>query len=159
MVHFARDMMIDPVQDVTLAGSRLAPVHHSVLVVGDEDSDNEILNSICEFLGMGVEQVTSEDDLARMLPGLCPMAIIANVEGAKQDGFHVMKVAANYDRSLPVLLLTKNDPALLGAVDAVREMVGLSRVTTAGSVAEVGVLVDFICQSARQAGKSRLMRV
>ena len=73
---------------------------------------------------MGVAHTMSGDDLARMLPGLRPMAMIADVDGAEQDGFHVMKVAAGYDRSLPILLLDGNDQALLGAMDAVRGGVG-----------------------------------
>ena len=70
-----------------------------------------------------------------------------------------MKVAAGYNRSLPVLLLTNNDPALLGAVDAVQEIWGLTRVATATDTAGIGALVDFICHAARDAGRSRLMRL
>ena len=87
------------------------------------------------------------------------MAVIADLDGEAQDGFHVMKIAAAYDRSLPVMLLTCNEPAMLGAIDAVSEVWALTRVTTAPNASAVGPLVDFICQTARDAGRSRMMRI
>jgi hypothetical protein len=87
------------------------------------------------------------------------MAVIADLDGDVQDGFHVMKITSDYNQALPILLLTGNDPVLLGAVDAVQEVWGLTRVTTAPASAGIGRLVDFICDSARDAGRSRSMRI
>ncbi len=47
---------------------------------------------------------------------------------------------------------------MLGAVDAVREVFGLSNVATAHETCGMGPLVDFICHAARDAGRSRMMR-
>jgi hypothetical protein len=57
------------------------------------------------------------------------------------------------------MLLTSNDPALLGAVDAVQAVWGLTRVATVTGTAGVGTLVDFMCHAARDAGRDRLIRV
>ena len=158
MVHFGTAMIIDPIQDVTPFGDRSISIQNSVLVVRDSDRTNDYLDAVCEFLDIGVEHATTADDLGPILHGLRPLAVIADVEGEMADGFHVMKTVANYDRSLPVLLLTTNEPALLGAVDAVREVWGLRRVaTTTGD--GIGELVDFVCCAARDAGRSRLIRV
>jgi hypothetical protein len=86
------------------------------------------------------------------------MAVIADLDGEVQDGFHVMKMAADYDRSVPILLLTGYDPALLGAIDAVQEVWGLTRVATVAGTAGIGALVDFICHAARDAGRPRILR-
>jgi DNA-binding NtrC family response regulator len=159
MTHFGTAVIVDSVWDVTPFSDRAITLHHTVLVVRDHDSNSEFLEEICEFLDIRVEYATGRDDLSHMLVALRPMAVIADLEGAVQDGFHVMKMVADRDRSLPVLLLTSNDPALLGAVDAVQEIWGLSRVTTVTDASDVGALVDFICHAARDAGMSRLMRV
>ena len=158
MVHFGNAMVIDPVRDVTPFGDRTIPSQYSVLVVRDSNKINDYLNAVCEFLDIGVEHATTADDLGPILLGLRPMAVIADVEGEVADGFHIMKTAADYDRSLPVLLLTTNEPALLGAIDAVQEVWGLRRVATATG-GGIGELVDFICHASRDAGRSRLMRV
>jgi hypothetical protein len=158
MVHFGTAMIIDPIQDVTPFGDRTISLQNSVLVVRDSDRVNDYLDSVCELLDIGVEHATTADDLGPILNGLRPIAVIADVEGEMADGFHIMKLVANYDRSLPVLLLTTNEPTILGAVDAVREVWGLRRVATATGDG-IGELVDFVCHAARDAGRSRLIRV
>ena len=87
------------------------------------------------------------------------MALIADLDGEAQDGFHVMKMAANYSKRLPVLLLTSNEPAIQGAIDAVKELCGLYRVATASGMGNIGEVVDFLCHAARDAGHSRMMRI
>lgn len=159
MVHIGTADVMDRVWDETTFVDRIVPTQYSVLVVRDPEKNSDYLDSICEFLSIGVEHATTDDDLASMLSMLRPMAVIADLDGEVQDGYHVMKVAAGYNRSLPVLLLTNNDPALLGAVDAVQEIWGLTRVATATDTAGIGALVDFICHAARDAGRSRLMRL
>lgn len=159
MVHIGTAVLVDPVQDVTPFGNRTIPVAHSVLVVRDDDKNNTFLDAICEFLDITVEHASTRDDLLSLLRGLRPMAVIADLESEVQDGFHVMKVAARYQRTLPVMLLTKNDPGLLGAVDAVREIWDLPGVATTTCAEGIGDLVDFICHAARHAGVSRLMRI
>jgi CheY-like chemotaxis protein len=159
MVHIGTAVLVDPVQGVTPFGNRTIPVAQSILVVRDGEANNEFLSTICEFLDIGVEHASSRDDLLPLLRGLRPMAVIADLDGKVQDGFHVMKIAASYQRTLPVMLLTGNDPALLGAVDAVREVWDLTRVTTITGTASIGVMIDFICHAARDAGMPRLMRV
>jgi hypothetical protein len=134
-------------------------VNHSVLVVRDEGVDYDLLDGVCGFLDIGVEYIASKEELGPMLRVLSPMAVIADLAGKTQDGYHVMKVAAHYDRDLPVLLLTDKDPALLGAMDAVQEVWSLRRVATMRAAGEIGALVDFLCHAARDAGMSRLMRV
>jgi hypothetical protein len=57
------------------------------------------------------------------------------------------------------MLLSDNDPALLGAVDAIREIWDMTHVATISGIAQIGAMVDFICHAARNAGMPRLMRV
>jgi hypothetical protein len=158
MVHMGVADVIDRVWAGTTFAARTIPGQPVVLIVRDHDKQSEYLDSVCEFLNVGVEHATTADDIGPILPGLRPIAVIADLDGAVQDGCHVIKIAAGYDRSLPILLLTNNDPTLLGAVDAVAEIWGMKRVSTTSTAAEIGALVDFICHASRTAGKSRLMQ-
>jgi CheY-like chemotaxis protein len=159
MVHIGTTVLVESTQDVTPFGRRVIPAPHAVLVVRDDDKNSDFLDTICEFLDIGVEHAGGADDLATLLRGLRPMAVIADLDGESQDGFHVMKVVASYDRTLPIMLLTSNDPALLGAVDAVQAVWGLTKVAAVTGTAGIGTLVDFMCRAARDAGRDRLIRV
>ena len=86
------------------------------------------------------------------LSGLNPLI------GEASDARFVPMTAA-YDPDLPVLLLTDGNPALLGAVDAIAELHGLTRVATVIGTSDIGGLVDFLCHAARDSGMTRLLRV
>src|ERR1700689_4888570 len=131
MEHFGISVVADQGRNVPPFRERTIPTQRSVLVVRDDDKNNELLDAICEFLDIAVEHAASGGDLGPLLLGLRPMAVIADLEGDVQDGFHVMKMAAGYDRRLPVLLLTGKENLLQGAIDAVKEVWGLRHVVTA----------------------------
>lgn len=129
-----------------------------VLIVRDGDKNNDYLESICKFLDISIKHAASGSELGSLLLGLRPIALVADLDGDMQDGFHVMKMVARYDQKLPVLLLTGNQTSLEGAVDAVKEIWGLNHVATATDPGSVGDVVDFLCYAARSAGRSRMMR-
>ena len=158
MDQFEPINVIDLPWGIASPDNRRGSPKHAVLVVRDPDRDADYLESVCEFLDIEVQHATTGDDLRAVFTTQRPMAVIADLDGEAQDGFHVMKIAAEYDRSVPILLLTGYDPALLGAVDAVQEVWGLTRVATAASTAGIGALVDFICHAARDAGRPRIVR-
>ncbi len=159
MVHMGTTAVIERAWTVTTPDAKITQAHPSILVVRDSEKDNDNLHAVCDFLDIGVEFSATGDDLSSKLDILRPLAVIADLDSEIQDGFHVMKMAAAYDPTLPILLLTSNDPVMLGAIEAVQEVWGLTRVSTAATSAGIGALVDFICHAARGAGRSRLMRV
>ena len=120
-------------------GSRITPHDNSadtgqqareplVVVVEDGTDLSESFRIICECLGIAVERMPSKDDLGAMLRDRRPMAVVAAMDAAGQDGCHVLMTIAAHDRSMPALLITGPDPVLLGAVDAVEELWELSSV-------------------------------
>jgi DNA-binding NtrC family response regulator len=119
----------------------------------------EAFGSICECLDVAVIRIPSRDDLGVVLRERRPMAVVADVDAEGQDGCHVLMTVAASDRSLPVLLITGRDPAVLGAVDAVEEVWGLSAVTKWPSLQGVGELVDFLFRAGRKGRCMRLMTV
>ena len=84
--------------------------------------------SVCDCLNVTVERMPTHDDLASLLRQRRPMAVVAEMDAAGQDGCHVLMTVAAHDRDLPVLLITGDDPALLGAIDAVEEIWRLTSV-------------------------------
>ena len=92
MVHIGTSLIVNSAQHVTTFVGGTAGLAQTVLVVRDSDRGDDYLDAICEFLDIGVERVSSGDDLAPMLRALRPMAVIADVDGEAQDGFHVMKI-------------------------------------------------------------------
>jgi hypothetical protein len=159
MVHIGISPILDPISEVSSFASRITPDKGSVLIARGDGVDNMFLDSVCEFLNLDAEHVSIDNEIFPLLNAVRPVAVIADLIGKTQDGFHIMKLAAAYDRDLPVLLLTDGDPSLLGAVDAVREIWGLTRVATLTGDRDVGSLVDFLCHAARDTGAARMIRV
>jgi hypothetical protein len=130
-----------------------------VVVVEDGVRLSEPFRMICECLGIAVERMPSRDDLGPVLRNRRPMAVVAEMDASGQDGCNVLMTIAAHDRSLPVLLITGPDPALLGAVDAVEEVWELSSVEKWQELCGVGAVVDFLFRAGRKGCCLRLMSV
>ncbi len=130
--------------------------HPLLLIVEDGVETATRLQPICDFLDIAVERIPSEHDLAGALRDYSPMGVIAHLDCQGQDGCHVMMTVAQHDRSLPVLLLTGDDPALAGAADAVEELWKLEGVSKFPRLPGVGAIVDFIFRAGR---KGRCLRL
>jgi DNA-binding NtrC family response regulator len=130
-----------------------------VLIIDDGEFLFEAFRNICECLGVSVQRMPSRDDLGAALRTRRPMAVVAEVDAAGQDGCHVLMAIAQHDSELPVLLLTGEDPAMIGAVDAVEEIWQLASVTKWQRLLGIGAVIDFLFQAGRKAGCMRLMSV
>jgi CheY-like chemotaxis protein len=131
----------------------------SVLIIDDGGLLFDAFHNICECLGVSVQRMPSRDDLGAALRTRRPMAVVAEVDAAGQDGCHILMAIAQHDIELPVLLLTGEDPAMLGAVDAVEEIWQLASVTKWQRLLGIGAVIDFLFQAGRKAGCMRLMSV
>jgi hypothetical protein len=130
-----------------------------LVVIEDGVLLSETFRGICDCLNVAVVRMPSRDDLGAVLRDCRPMAVVAEMDAAGQDGCHVMMTIAAHDCHLPVLLITGEDPALLGAVDAVEEIWELSAVAKWPRVLGVGVVVDFLFRAGRKGGCMQLMAV
>ena len=128
-----------------------------VLVVEDDEGFSTALRAVCDCLNVVVERMPSDHDLGALLTEHRPMAVVAPMDSAGQDGCHVLMTVAAYDRDLPVLLITNDDPALLGAVEAVEEIWQLSSVDKWPRLLGIGAVVDFLFRAGRKQGCMRLM--
>ena len=130
-----------------------------VLVIEDEYTISSAFRSICECLNVAVARMPTVDDLGSALRQRTPMAVVAEMDAAGQDGCHVLMTVAAHDRDLPVLLITGDDSALLGAIDAVEEIWQLTSVDKWPGLLGVGAVVDFLFRAGRKGGCMRLMSV
>jgi PleD family two-component response regulator len=139
----------------TMADSR----HAVVVVVSDDPSVVEALEPVCAFLELRTACVSSGMDLLAMLQTQQPIAVISDIDGEEQDGFHTMKVVADYQRDLPIFMLTEGDPVLMGASDAVQEVCGLTAVAHSSGVPMAGEMISFLFSAGRRAGCMRLVPI
>ncbi|HEY0422022.1 MAG TPA: hypothetical protein VGC82_01715 [Rhodopila sp.] len=146
-------------QDYAPSGTSDIPTSSVVAIVSDNPATIENLAPVCEFLDLKIELVSTAADLSHVLREHRPMAVISEVEGAGQDGFHTMKQVALYCRDLPILLLTGGDNVLMGAADAIQDLWGLTAVASTSEFPIAGQLVAFLFNAGRRAGRLRLMSV
>ncbi|MBN8903430.1 MAG: hypothetical protein BGO51_23385 [Rhodospirillales bacterium 69-11] len=131
----------------------------AVMLVDSRGTSATALANLCGFLEIGLLRADDDLPLAAQLERHRPMAIVAELDDPMQDGCHVLMTVAGFDPDLPVLLVTGDDPRLLGAVDAVEELWGLGRVTRTPALPPAGALVEFLFQAGRRAGVGRMMPV
>ena len=135
------------------------PRNGLVVIVSEDEETVEALEPVCAFLGLKVAIVAGATDVATVLAEERPMALIAQVEGKEQDGFHTMKQVSRYNRDLPIMLLTNGDPAMMGAADAIRDLWGLTAMTATSAFPMAGQIVAFLFNAGRRAGCMRLVPV
>lgn len=129
----------------------------TVLVIEDASKLGDALDGICECLGIAVERISSYDDLAVTLRRCRPMAVVAEMDAAGQDGCHVLITVAAFDQRLPVLIITGGDPTLLGAIDAVEEVWHVEAVVKWPRLLGAGEIVNFLFHAGHSGNCLRLM--
>jgi hypothetical protein len=67
-------------------------------------------------------------------------------------------MVADYDPTLPCLLLTGGDPRLAGAADAVEELWGLTQVHKLHDLSNLADIVEFLFHAGRMGECMRLLR-
>ena len=130
-----------------------------IVVVQDNDEDLRALDCICECLDIAVERMSSHEDLAAKLRLFRPMAVVAEMDAEGQDGCHVLITIAKYDRTLPALIITNDDPVSLGAIDAVEELWQVATVVKWPRLLGASEIVNFLFRAGRSGNCLGLMPV
>jgi hypothetical protein len=130
-----------------------------IVVVQDHDGRLGALDCICECLGIAIERMSSSEDLAAKLRLFCPMAVVTEMDAEGQDGCHVLITIAKYDRTLPALIITNDDPVSLGAIDAVEELWHVETVVKWPRLLGASEIVNFLFRAGRSGNCLRLVPV
>lgn len=151
MSFVAERVRIAPLPGSKVAASvaRRTPL---ILVIEDGFAISEAIRDISAFLGVTIDRIGPDREILRSLRERRPMAVIASLDGCDQDGCYVMMQIAEFDRTLPLMMLTGPSDVLAGAADAVEELCALSAVTYAPDLPEVGAFVEFVFR-AGQSGR------
>jgi DNA-binding NtrC family response regulator len=150
---------LDGSRDYGYESGRPASRQAVVVIASDTAETVQQLRAVCEFFDLVVEVVPDRSDLMPVLREHRPMAVISDIDGQFQDGFHTMKTVAKYDRDLPILILTGGDPVMMGAADAVQEMWNLTMISRSSDAPLAAQLADFLFAAGRRAGCMRLMPI
>lgn len=145
--------------NISLTDGMTSVKQATVMLVSDDADTVTQLAPVCEFLDLHMEVISAGTDLEDALKGYRPMAVISDLDGKEQDGFHTMRMVAQHDRALPVMLLTAGDAVMMGAVDAIQDLCGLTSVTRSSAFPMAGQLVAFLFNAGRRAGALRLVQV
>jgi ActR/RegA family two-component response regulator len=140
-------------------GQQMSERQSLLLLVDDDDIASTALQPICEFLDIALERIPSDVDVRQALGEFRPMGVITALDCRGQDGCHVMITVADYDRTLPMMLLIGDEPFLAGAVDAVEEVWRLESVTKSPGPPSVGEIVDFIFRARHKSRCPRMSRL
>jgi ActR/RegA family two-component response regulator len=134
---------------LTTDATGAAGCNRTVLVIEDGRRLSRIVGYMCDYLGLRMQRVTTDADLAPLLRRCAPLAVVCALEGSGQDGYHVMKMVAAYDRALSMLLVTGSDPAMIGAAEAVEDAYGLAGVRALQDEPGLGDIVEFLLSADR----------
>lgn len=157
MTHLNTRLFPDNFAPIEIATMTTVPCQAVVVVVSDSPEVASVLDNICDFLGFGIELLSTEMDLAPFLARHQPMAVVTELDGAGQDGCHVMMQVADHDPSLPILILTGREPGMAGAVDAVGDIWNLTGLIQSPDLPEIGQLVEFLFQAGRRGDCVRMV--
>jgi hypothetical protein len=136
-------------EDVRTVSSERSDSWPLLVVAEDGLTLHDAVAPLCAALGIEVRSAPSELALRRLLASWEAIAVLTAVEGVAQDGCNVMLRVAEYERSLPLLLLTGRDPALVGAAEAVRDLWHLTAVEMYPELPGPGALAEFLCNAVR----------
>lgn len=134
----------------TPASSRVASCEATLVVVEGDPAWSAAIGELCSFLGVELTRVKETDDLGTILRARRPMAVLTRMDGACQDGCHVMKVVSAHDPGLPMMVVTDGDATLIGAADAVEEVWGLTSVEKRSAPPRPGEFVDFLFRAGQR---------
>jgi DNA-binding NtrC family response regulator len=130
-----------------------------VVAVEDHEGWGDAVAELCAFLDVRVLRLNPGDDLAEVLRRERPMAVIAGMDGAEQDGCHVLKLVGGHDPDLPIMLTGGTDPVLRGAAEAVRDVWELTGTVVIADLPSAGEIMDFLSRAGRQGHCLGLMPV
>lgn len=128
-----------------------------VIVLAGRDGPSVRLLRMCAALEIEVISVTSHHDLPFRLHHTQPMAVISEIDPQGLASCAALRSIASYDQDIPVLLVSGDDPVVLGTIDAAQELWKLSGLCRLATPPSPGDLIHFLYQAGRQAGSGRLM--
>ena len=130
-----------------------------VVMLETADEPSPMLTEVCTALDVEVIHLASHHDLPFTLHHRQPMAVVVVVNRMGPDICQALRSIASFDRTLPVLVITADDPACLGIVDASEQLWRLTGLSSSAEMPDMGYVVDFLFRAGRKGQVGRLLPV
>jgi hypothetical protein len=136
------------------------PVEPVLAVVGANDAMAVWLAMLCESLKMEISLTPDAAALACALESTRPVAVLCGDLGEAGRGVsRVLRLVSCYDRSVPVLVMTADDPETLGSIDAATELWPVDHLERSSLPVPVSVVLDFLARAGQSNGLLRIMPI
>ncbi|HEX3350335.1 MAG TPA: hypothetical protein VHS58_19775 [Acetobacteraceae bacterium] len=128
-------------------------------VVAREGAMTAWLAALCETLCIRMHVVPDPGALADTLARIRPVGVMCgDLGGHGHPISRVLRLVAGYDRALPVLLITSDEPETLGCIDAAADLWPLENMEHAALPVRVTIVLDFLARAGQQHGALRMLR-
>ncbi len=128
-----------------------------VVVLANQLGVSATMVAMCEALEIEVVAVHSHHELPFRLHHHRPIAVISELDPAGQASCSALRHIAAYDPNMPVLLISGEDPAAQGTIDAAEQLWGLSGLERHRDAPSLSDLIGFLFHAGRQSGLGRLI--
>ncbi|MBV9538142.1 MAG: hypothetical protein JOY70_04320 [Acidisphaera sp.] len=117
------------------------------------------LAGLCDALSLQMRLVADTSALVDALGQVRPVGLLCGDFGAGGAPVtRLLRLIAGYDPTLPVLLVTTDDPETLGSIDAAVDLWPLENMEHAALPVPVSTVLDFIARAGQQRGGLNFMR-
>jgi CheY-like chemotaxis protein len=130
--------------------------HLKVLVIDDRAEVARAIAEMCETLGVSAD-ISHDGEVVRdMLTRSQPSGVIIDVIMPDEDGYEALKVVAEFNRNLPVLLISGHGLTWLRVGASLARAYGLSHVITGSKPIPMAMLADFVGKIRSEAPNTQL---
>ncbi len=142
-----------------LATPAVEPEPQRILVLGRTEALSPLLVAVCEQLDIALVPLRAQHELPMRLHQLRPIAVIGAALDVAADCCGLLRTIAAHDQDMPVLMVTQDEPSVLGAIDVAEQLWGLTAVSLVSAVQAPQDVVGFVFRATRWRDTGRLMPV
>ena len=131
-----------------------------LMVVAREDAMTAWLAALCETLRIRMHLVADAASLPDSLARTRPVALLCGDLGEQgRPMARLLRLVAQYDPTLPVLIMTSDEPETLGTLDAATDLWHVENLQRVALPVPVSTVLDFLANAGRRRGTSTMMRI
>jgi hypothetical protein len=131
----------------------------SVIVLTESGLASAALRRMASALDIELVTVRSFHDLPFQLHHHRPIGVVLELSPVGQACRSALRSVAAYDPDMHVLMVSGDDPAVLGAIDVAEQLWGLSALHRLTGAPEPADLIGFLFEAGRRSGLGCLMPV
>lgn len=112
---------------------------------------------LCDALDIGLINSASSHEVPLALGRYRPIGVVAMIDGSDTGSCGALRSVSAFDPDMPVLLVTGQDPAADGMIDAAEQLWGLTNVNRIAEAPGPQEIMGFLFIAGRHSGTGRLL--